>query len=359
MVGTDVPAISAQPAGRAAKAIRDLPPACFSFVMATGIISAGTYTLGPAWLSRALLAVASAGLVLLAGMLAIRLWRYRSRVIADVRAPERTFGFFTIVAGIDVLGARFAGAGHPLVTAILAAFAAAAWLCLTYAIPASLLLTRDRDSVIGGVNGTWLLWVVGTQSLAISASMLVPAWPAQASLLGPLAVGLWGVGLILYLMLVTLIMLRWLSVPMTPAALGPPYWILMGATAITVRAGAQLLELPSSLAISRLSSSFVSGFSFVLWAFGTWWIPLLIVLGLWRHLMQHWPLAYETTLWSVVFPLGMYSAATSAFGHVTNLAFMAPIARVMLWVAIAAWTTVAIGGLVSFGRRPANQAAAR
>jgi len=351
MVGTDVTAVAAPPAGRASRAARDLPPACFAFVMATGIISTGTYALGPAWVSRTLLVAAIAGLALLAGMLVVRLWRYRPGVVADIRAPERTFGFFTVVAGINVLGVRLQSAGHPMVTAVLAALAAAVWLGLTYALPASLLLTRERDSVLGGVNGTWLLWVVGTQSLAIVASALVPAWPSQAGLLAPSAVGLWGVGLVLYLVLVTLILLRWLTLPMTPAALGPPYWILMGATAITVRAGAQILMLPAGLPVREATAGFVTGFSFVLWSFGTWWIPLLIVLGLWRHLRHHWPLAYETALWSVVFPLGMYSVATLAFGHVTKLAFMAPIAHVMLWVAIAAWTAVAAAGIVRLATR--------
>jgi tellurite resistance protein TehA-like permease len=32
-------------------AIRDLHPGYFAFVMATGIISTGTYLLGPSWLS--------------------------------------------------------------------------------------------------------------------------------------------------------------------------------------------------------------------------------------------------------------------------------------------------------------------
>jgi tellurite resistance protein TehA-like permease len=350
VVGAGV-ATGVRPAGQVTKAIRDLPPAAFSFVMATGIISTGTYALGPVWLSRVLLAAAAAGFAVLTGMLLVRLWLYRPSLAADARAPEKTFGFFTIVAGTGVLAVRFTGAGHPMVTAVLAALAAAVWLGLTYALPASLLLTRKRDSVLGGVNGTWLLWVVGTQSLAIAATALVPIWPAQASLLAPVATSLWGVGLVLYLLLVALILHRWLTVPMTPAVLGPPYWILMGATAITVRAGAQLLALPAGLAVRAATAPFVAGFSFVLWSFGTWWIPLLVILGLWRHLAHHWPLAYETALWSVVFPLGMYSVATLAFGKVTKLAFMAPIAHVMLWVAIAAWAAVAVAALVRLAGR--------
>jgi tellurite resistance protein TehA-like permease len=338
--------------GRTATAIRDLHPGSFAFVMATGIISTGTFLLGPSWLSQALLAAASAGLVVLSAALLIRLAIFRSNVAADIQAPERVFGFFTIVAGFDVLGVRLAAAGHPLATAILAGLAAALWLVLTYGVPSSLLLARERDSVLGGVNGTWLVWVVGTQSLSVAASALVPVWPSQAGALAPAAVGLWSVGLVLYLLLVSLILLRWLTVPMTPATLGPPYWILMGATAITVLAGARILNLPAVLPVTRATSGFVEGFSFVLWAFGTWWIPLLIVLGLWRHVRRHWPLTYEPTLWSVVFPLGMYSVATLSFGQVAQLSFMEPLSRFMLWVAVAAWLVVALAFLARLARRP-------
>jgi len=337
--------------GRAATAIKDLNPGYFAFVMATGIVSTGTFLLGPSWLSRALLAVATAGLVVLSVALVIRLVRFRPSVVADVHAPERVFGFFTITAGLDVLGVRLAYAGHPLATAILAGVAATVWLALTYGLPASLLLTRTHDSVLGGVNGTWLLWVVSTQSLALSAAALVPAWPSQSGLLAPFAAGLWSVGLVLYLLLVSLILLRWLTVAMTPQTLGPPYWILMGATAITVLAGAKILGLPGTLPVVRATASFVEGFSYALWAFGTWWIPLLVILGFWRHVRHHWPLTYEPALWSVVFPLGMYSVATLAFGKAANLTFMEPLARFMLWVAVAAWVMVAAAFLARLTRR--------
>jgi tellurite resistance protein TehA-like permease len=341
---------------RTATAIRDLHPGYFAFVMATGIISTGTFLLGPSWLSRALLTAASIGLVVLSAALVLRLAMFRSSVAADIQAPERVFGFFTIVAGIDVFGTRLGVAGHPLATAILAGLAAVIWLVLTYGVPATLLLARERDSVLGGVNGSWLLWVVGTQSLSVAASALVPVWPSQAALLAPAAVGLWGIGLVLYLLLVSLILLRWLTVALTPETLGPPYWILMGATAITVLAGARILGLPPTLPASRATAGFVEGFSFALWAFGTWWIPLLIVLGLWRHVRRHWPLSYEPALWSVVFPLGMYSVATLSFGKVAHLSFMEPLSRFMLWVAVAAWVVVAVAFIARIGRRSAEPA---
>jgi len=340
----------AEQAGGAAAAVRDLHPGYFAFVMATGIISTGTYLLGPSWLSQSLLAIASAGLVVLGIALAARLMLFRSSVVADIKAPDRVFGFFTVPAGLDVLGVRFALAGHPLVTAILAIAAAALWLVLTYGVPASLLLIRASDSVLGSVNGAWLLWIVATQSLSIAAASLAAAWPSQVRLLAPASVALWCVGLLLYLMIVALILQRWLTVSMTPETLGPPYWILMGATAISVLAGARDLALPGSIPVIAATASFTEGFSFALWAFGTWWIPLLVILGLWRHVRRHWPFTYEPTLWSVVFPLGMYSVATLAFGQTARLAFMRPIAHVMLWVAVVAWALVAIAFLTRLVR---------
>jgi len=133
--------------------VRDLHPSYFAFVMATGIISTGTFLLGPSWLSRVLLVIASVGFAVLVAALVIQLARHRARVVADFQAPDRVFGFFAIIASCDLLGTRYASAGHPMVTTVLACLGAAVWLFLTYAVPASLLLARRRDSVLGGVDG--------------------------------------------------------------------------------------------------------------------------------------------------------------------------------------------------------------
>jgi tellurite resistance protein TehA-like permease len=134
-----------------------------------------------------------------------------------------------------------------------------------------------------------------------------------------------------------------------------PYWILMGATAITVLTGAKILSLPRTLPAVRAMAGFVEGFSYAFWAFGTWWIPLLVILGFWRHIRHRWPLTYEPTLWSVVFPLGMYSVATLAFGKVAHLAFMELLSRFMFWVAVAAWVLVAAAFLVRLTRPPVRR----
>ena len=121
---------------------------------------------------------------------------------------------------------------------------------------------------------------------------------------------------------------------------------------LPVLAGARILNLPAELSAARATAGFVEGYSFALWAFGTWWIPLLVVLGLRRHVRRHRPLACEPTLWSVVFPLGTYSVATLSFGKVAHLHFMEPLSRFMLSVPVAAWIVVAAAFLARLAGRP-------
>jgi tellurite resistance protein TehA-like permease len=337
-------------AGLVANSIREFHPSYLAFVMATGIISTGAFLLGPAWLSLTLLVIASIGFVVLFAALVVWLIGHRSRVVAEFRAPELVFGFFAIPASCDVLGARFVAAGHPITTTVLACAGAGIWFVLTYSVPGSLLLARKRDSVLGGINGTWMLWVVATQSLSIDAATLLPAWPSQSELLATAAVAMWSIGLVLFMLLIALVWLRWLTVVVTAATLSPPYWILMGATAITVLAGSDILSLPATLPAISAITGFVKGTSFVFWSFGTWLIPLLIVLGLWRHLVREWPLRYEADLWTVVFPIGMYAVASFSFGKAAHLSFMEPLSRGVLWVAAGTWLLVTIAGLVALGR---------
>jgi tellurite resistance protein TehA-like permease len=103
--------------------------------------------------------------------------------------------------------------------------------------------------------------------------------------------------------------------------------------------------------------------SVVLWAFGTWWIPLLVLFGVWRHLLRRYPLTFEPRLWSVVFPLGMYTVASVSLGRAANLGFLVTVARGWLWVGVVAWGAVlammlaALSGVVRRTSHSARRAA--
>ncbi|KAB2384535.1 tellurite resistance/C4-dicarboxylate transporter family protein [Actinomadura montaniterrae] len=327
---------------RVRRQVADLHPGYAALVMATGIVSTGLELFGWDALSAALLAVAAAALVVLAAAYAWRAVAYPRRLLADARDPGKGFGYFSLVAAPNVVGVRLALDHHVLASAVLALVSAPIWLVLTYGIPGALIVGHREDPVLPRINGSWFLWVVGTQSLAVSAATLAGARHAWASALAPLAVALWGVGVVLYLMLASLVTAHLLDEPVTPHALSPTYWVYMGATAITVLAAAKILALPADLPVLASTGQVVSGLAFLLWAFGTWWIPLLLFFAVWRHLVRGAPVSYEPTLWSMVFPLGMYAVATATYGRTRGLGFMVDIARVEVWAGFAAWLSVAV-----------------
>ncbi|TXS31198.1 tellurite resistance/C4-dicarboxylate transporter family protein [Streptomyces sp. gb1(2016)] len=334
---------------RVRQEIADLHPGYAALVMATGIVSTGLKLFGVDVLSTVLLVVAILSLGLLVVAYAWRAVFFPRRVMADVEDPARGFAYFTLVAAPNVVGMRLADE-HPLTCAVLGLVSVPIWLVLTYVIPAAMVVGHRRQPVLPRTNGSWFMWVVGTQSLAAAIATVAVAEPSLTSSLAPWAVAFWGMAIVLYLMLVGLVAIRLLDAPVTPHALSPTYWVYMGATAISVLAGARILALPSTLPVLIATRHVVSGLSFVLWAFGTWWIPLLLALAVRRHVVERQRVGYEPALWSMVFPLGMYAAASTTYGRATGLTFMVDIARIEIWFGFAAWLAVAIAMCRSFGR---------
>lgn len=326
-------------------AIRDLPPASFAFVMASGITALGFRIIEQDFISLTLFYCALVGAFLLTVATIWRLARHPASVIDDAKNPTKTFGFFTIVAAANVVGSYLSSTDYAAVSIALFIFAALVWLVLTYLLPSLVLFGRGEHSVMSDVNGSWFLWVVGTQSVSTVCAITAPSFHPE--LLGSVAVALWGVGIALYLLVATLVTLRMLINANSPTNLSPTYWIYMGATAISVLAGSRILLLPDDLPIMATTGSFVSGMSYLLWALGLWWIPLLITFGIWRHVVRRAPLKYEAALWSIVFPLGMYSVASMFYGVEKDLALMTGIGHVGIWVSGVVWLLSTIAMLHS------------
>lgn len=351
--------MSRQASRQAHRAVAELNPGYAALVMATGIVSTGLHLFGWGTLSDILLTVAVAAFAVLLVAYVWRLIRFPRRVVADAQDPGRGFGYFTLVAALNVLGMRLALEHHWLICAVLALVSAPLWLVLTYAIPGSMVVGHRQNPVLPRTNGSWFLWVVGTQSLAGATATVAAQKPGLTASLAPPAVAFWGIGVVLYLMLLGLVTVRLLDDPVTPHALSPTYWVYMGATAISVLAAAAILALPADLPVLAATRPVVSGLGFLLWAFGTWWIPLLLAFAVRRHLVSDERVGYDPTLWSMVFPLGMYAAASTNYGRATGLDFMVDIARVEVWIGFAAWAVVAIAmarKLIRSGRKRSDAA---
>ena len=157
---------------------------------------------------------------------------------------------------------------------------------------------------------------------------------------------LWGLGLVLYGIFVTLFCYRIFFLSLKPQDLSPLLWVVMGAAAISANGGTSLLESQDQLPFLTNQKPFIDGITLMLWSWATWLIPLLALFGVWKHIVHKKPLAYEPIAWSMVFPLGMYTVASERIGHIAQFPPMIWISQIMILIALIAWV-LSLTGLLS------------
>ncbi len=331
-------------------AIRTLYPGYFALIMATGIISNGFYLLDIKLISNALLVVDTAAFLVLIPMTVARGFMFPRELWADMINPRLVFSFFTIVAGANVFGVQLLLRGHVTLAVVLWIFSLSVWIPLSY-FSFSVLTFRDTEENVGVVGGGWLIAIVGAESIAALGGKLSAQVSTGADQIFVIAHAFWGIGILLYLIFITLFAYRIFFFHVTAEEMNPLFWVVMGAAAITVNAGSAMMIAEDQIGYLSNIKPFVDGVSLVLWAWATWWIPLLVIFGIWRHVVMKAPIEYSPMYWSLVFPLGMYTVATWQLAAADRFTFMKDIPDVTIWIALAAWL-VAMTGLVRTLIRP-------
>ena len=334
-------------------ALADLSPACFGIVMATGIVSLACGDLGLPRLAQSLFHLNVALYLLLWTLSLARMARHPRRMFSDLVDHGRGPGFFTTVAGTGVLGSQVVmQARSDEVGMVLWLAALGLWFALTYTIFAAFTVKPEKPALDRGINGGWLLAVVATQSIAVLAALLAARGEVGWGLtLDFIALSMWLWGGMLYIWMMSLIFYRYTFFRLSPADLAPPYWINMGAMAISTLAGSLLVQNASRAPFLDSLLPFLKGFTILYWATGTWWIPMLLLLGVWRHGWMRFPLRYDPLYWGAVFPLGMYAAATHEMSVAMSLGFLDFLPRIFLYAALAAWALAFFGLLADLWSR--------
>lgn len=326
------------------QAAADLFPGYFALVMATGIISIACYLLEMQTIAAVLLVVNIVAYTLLWLLLLLRLFFFFNRVTDDLNNHVRGPGFFTVVAGTSVLGSQLLiVSGQFRIASLLWLLGLMLWAIIMYSFFTAMTVRENKPSIEGGLNGGWLLAVVATQSISVLGTLLVDHLADYREPILFFTLCMFLLGSMLYIPLITLIFYRFTFVNITTTSLTPPYWINMGAVAITTLAGARLIIAAPQWTTLNDFMPFLKGFTLFFWAAGTWWIPLLLILGFWRHVYKKFPLKYDPQYWGMVFPLGMYTVCTIQLARAINFPSLLVIPRYFIYLALAGWLIASLG----------------
>ena len=343
--------------------LRGFHPGWYGAVMGTAIVGIVAYQepgklagLHDAFQAFGVLMVALSALLAVGlGIPYVARWlRHPDAALADLANPVMGALYGTFPAGILVLAVGIATVGPSGLpeetTTALVAVLAAVGIVLAFAMSVlfAALLFVSHGVEPQAANGGWFIPPVVNIIVPVVLMTLAPR--VAASDLGSLLLAgyaFWGMGLLLFVLVASLLYDRLVFHPLPAAPLAPSLWIGLGPLGVgslallSLAQGGAPLWGTAAAAVAAMSAVGAA----VIWGFGTWWLAAAVVM-LGAYLLRG-PLPYGLGWWAFTFPLGAYTASTLALGRAWHAGALEALATILFLVLVAFWLVVTASTLAA------------
>lgn len=321
--------------------IQNLFPSYFALVMATGIVSIASYILKIPFLDKVLFYINIFAYSLLWVLLIFRMIFYFNNFKNDYLDHAKSPGFLTIIAATNILGVQyFVIFNNFQVANFLYCLGVLLGIILIYSFFLVITIKEEKPTLSEGINGIWLLIIVSIQSISILGSFVAKNLDTNKEFVLFISLISFLIGCFFYIVVITLIFYRLTFFKINAEQFAPAYWINTGAVAITTLAGSLLILDSEQWGLLSELKNFTTGLTLLFWGVSTWWIPLIFILGIWRHFKKLIPFAYHPQYWGMVFPLGMYAVCTFRLSQAIEFPVLKSISLIFGYISILAWLII-------------------
>ena len=225
-------------------------------------------------------------------------------------------------------------------------------IALTLGLTWSATMLRSSPG-LEGVNGGWLIPPVMNLLVPVALSPLIVANPSAAPLLVLIGFAFYGIGVLLFVAVLTLLIARMALKDPLPAPLAASMWIPLAPAGIVGLALIRLLQAATDAGVPGFTGAqaglIVAAMGI---GFGLWWATFATVELV--RLRRSAPLPLHPGWWGFVFPIAALVLSISAVGSVSGVTAVQVVGLAGTAVLTLVWGYVAIrtASLLRPARRP-------
>ncbi|MBB6063345.1 C4-dicarboxylate transporter/malic acid transport protein [Thermosipho japonicus] len=239
------------------------------------------------------------------------------KVIEDLKHPVMSNFFVTMPIGGLILGTNFFIIGKEFISmSIILGFGIFFWifsvaLSLIFGVFVTYNMMLSENIGPELTNYSWYITPVASVAVPLLGNILANFYLKTniefAKLINIIDISFYGIGMILFIILSSIILNRFINHSMPHAATTPTFWIILGPIGIGQVTLSGIADISKKLGLIS-SGATLKLLSIILWGFGLWAFLLTIIVTL--NYIRRGGIPFSLSWWAFIFPLSAYTMST-------------------------------------------------